>query len=164
MFRTSQSKCWLGLAAALFLSGAVPARAETLHPSGNPLGLGVIVGEPTGITGKKWLGHRSAFDFGAAWSFGRNDAVLLYADHLWHHYDVFHVDKGAMALYYGLGGRASLRDEGQDAFGVRVPVGLAYQFENSAIGLFLEVAPVVDLAPDTDLEAMGGLGARYYFQ
>jgi hypothetical protein len=49
-------------------------------------------------------------------------------------------------------------------FGVRLPVGLTCLFEGGMTGLFLEVAPGVDLAPDTDLEMQGGFGARYFFR
>src|SRR6056297_1658834 len=49
------------------------------------LGLGLMLGEPTGVSVKSWLGTKSAFDIGAAWSLsGRNEALHLHADYLYH--------------------------------------------------------------------------------
>jgi len=45
---------------------------------------------------------------------------------------------------------------------VRVPVGLNYLFEENPLGLFLELAPTVNLAPDTDFDMNGALGIRFY--
>ncbi|MCK4431244.1 MAG: hypothetical protein KAW19_08060, partial [Candidatus Aminicenantes bacterium] len=40
-------------------------------------GLGIILGEPTGISFKNWIGSRTAIDGGVAWSFGNNDSLHL---------------------------------------------------------------------------------------
>lgn len=125
-------------------------------------GIGLMLGEPTGITYKNWTSDRNAFDLGLAWSFGRHDDLSIHADYLWHKFDLFNeVDKGQMLLYYGIGGRLIAGDNA--ALGARVPVGLNYLVENAPVGIFFEIAPIVDLAPDTELEGSIILGGRYYF-
>lgn len=127
------------------------------------LGIGFMVGEPTGLTAKSWTGDRNAIDIGVAWSFGRYEAITLQADYLWHNYNIFsEVDQGTLPLYYGIGGRLVFGDN-NSYIGARVPVGINYLFEDAPVGLFLEVAPILNLAPATDFDIDGTLGARFYF-
>lgn len=129
----------------------------------NNTGLGIMIGEPTGITFKSWTSDINAFDIGLAWSVGRYDAISIHADYLWHRFGVFNeLETGQMPVYYGIGGRMVLGD--LDTYiGVRVPVGLAYLFEDAPVELFIELAPIVNLAPDTEFDMDGALGVRYYF-
>jgi hypothetical protein len=127
------------------------------------LGIGFMVGEPTGLSLKSWTGGNNAFDLGLAWSLGRYDAINIHGDYLWHNYNVFNeVDEGTLPLYYGIGGRLILA-ENDAIIGARIPVGVNYLFEDSPIGLFLEVAPIINLVPSTDFDVDGGLGVRFYF-
>lgn len=128
------------------------------------IGVGFMVGEPTGLSFKSWTGGNNALDLGVAWSLGRYDAINIHADYLWHNYEVIggDVDSGSLPLYYGIGGRVILA-ENDAILGARVPVGLNYLFEDSPIGLFIEVAPIFNIAPSTDFDVDGGVGIRYYF-
>jgi hypothetical protein len=58
---------------------------------------------------------------------------------------------------------AGKQEEDQNRLGVRVPLGLDYLFARSHLEMFFEVAPILDLAPSTDLRVNAGLGIRYYF-
>lgn len=120
--------------------------------------LGVILGEPTGLSLKVWQSDRSAFDAAAAWSFADNESLHVHADYLLHSW--LEVDKGSMAVYYGLGARALLSSNSR--FGARIPVGLEYIFQDQPLGLFFEVAPLLDLAPETEFGVNGGIGIRYF--
>jgi hypothetical protein len=130
--------------------------------NGGNLGIGVMLGEPTGISIKTWNNSRSAFDIGAAWSFaGSHDAIHLHGDYLLHSW-FNDVKEGDLAFYYGIGARILLSDP--DArFGVRVPFGLNYIIPNSKVDIFAEVVPILNLTPDTDFDGNGALGIRYYF-
>ena len=135
------------------------------------IGLGIMVGEPTGISFKAWTSENTAIDAGMAWSIGRYDAVNLHADYLWHHFDLLgdNIDEGELPVYYGVGGRIVFADDYPDpgdnnaVLGVRVPVGINYLMEDSPIGFFLEVAPVVNIIPETDFDLDSALGVRFYF-
>jgi hypothetical protein len=122
------------------------------------LGIGVILGEPTGLSAKMWSGSNMALDAAAAWSFGDNGAIHLHADMLWHNFNL--IDQ-SLPVYYGIGGKVKLADD--PMIGVRIPVGIAYQVSSAPLDIFLELVPVLDLAPDTSFGFNGALGVRYYF-
>jgi len=161
------------IVAALIIAFAAPALAQTQEPTTpsrshhggydhGKIGLGVIFGEPTGLSGKIWTTSRTAFDFGAAWSFQGDGHFHLHADYLFHNFDYFDVDKGALPFYIGIGGRVRFQD-GDDRFGVRFVVGIEYFFEDWPMAAFVEVVPILDLAPETEGDINGGLGIRFYF-
>jgi len=124
-------------------------------------GLGVILGEPTGISFKTWLNKDRAIDAAAAWSFGGNDAFHLHADYLFHNRTLLNFDKNMIPLYYGIGGRLRFQDESK--FGVRFPLGITFFIREAPIDIFLELVPILNLAPSTELDFNGAIGARYYF-
>jgi hypothetical protein len=132
-------------------------------------GLGIMFGEPTGISFKGWLSERSAIDGGLGWSFAHNGSVHIHADYLYHFYDVFNTPR--LPLYLGVGGRIKLQNTNDNnnnnnedvRIGIRVPFGISYQFDEVPIDLFLEIAPILDLNPKTEGSVNGALGARFYF-
>jgi hypothetical protein len=130
--------------------------------AGNGWGIGFMVGNPTGLSFKAWSGKTKAFDIGAAWSFGDENKLQLHADFLLHHFRIFNVESGQLPFYIGIGGR--IKFEAETRLGIRVPVGLCYLFKNHPIDIFFEVVPVIDLAPETELNLNASLGIRYFFK
>ncbi len=124
-------------------------------------GLGFMLGEPTGISFKKWTGSKTAIDGAVAWSFSGQNSLHLHADYLVHRFDLIKVEKGRLPLYFGLGARLKLGDPTR--FGVRIPVGVCYIFEKASIDVFFELVSIFDLVPDTGFEISGSIGIRYYF-
>jgi hypothetical protein len=147
----------LSLFCVLFFSANLQAQAT---PEKGAVGIGVMIGEPTGVSLKFWNSSSRAYDLGVAWSFSGNDAISLHGDYLWHKW--LDSEKGELAFHYGLGARA-LVTENNSAAGLRVPVGISYLIQDTPIELFVEVAPVINVLPDTDADGVGGLGARFYF-
>ena len=128
---------------------------------GRGFGIGIVLGEPTGVSAKLWTSSSNAFDFAAAWSFNDDGHLLLQADYVWHSFDLISVSSGRLPLYYGIGGRVIFADD--PLIGVRIPVGLNYQFATAPIDIFVEIVPILDLIPSTDFDLGGGLGARFWF-
>lgn len=127
-------------------------------------GLGIILGEPTGICGKLWTGGNSAVDGAVAWSTDNNASLHLHADYLVHSFSAGRVEKGRLPFYYGIGGRMKFAENNNDDFiGVRIPVGIEYLLENAPVDIFFEIVPILDLAPDTDFDLNAAVGARYFF-
>lgn len=124
-------------------------------------GLGIILGEPTGISFKKWTGSQTAIDGAVAWSFSGKDSLHLHADYLIHNFDLIEVETGRLPIYYGIGLRLKLEEESR--FGFRIPVGISYIFEKASLDIFLELVPMLDLVPDTKFKMGWGVGIRYYF-
>ena len=126
-------------------------------------GAGVVIGEPTGISLKGWLSPTTAIDAGIAWSLVHETSFHIHADYLIHAFNVFET-KEKMPLYYGIGGRIKTAPHGDARLGVRMVVGVEYMVRNAPIDLFLEMAPILDLAPATELQVNAGLGARFWFK
>ena len=89
--------------------------------------------------------------------------MRFHADFLMHNAKLFQkaFDFPAV-LYYGVGAKFLFAN--QLAMGVRVPVGVLYNFKDPRVDLFLELVPVVQLIPDTDFDFDAAIGARYYFK
>jgi hypothetical protein len=159
------------LAPALVAVGSAQARP----PDG--FGVGLILGEPTGLSLKKWVAPDRAIDAGIAWSFSENDSLHLHGDYLFHWFDRLEkpATQGRLPLYAGLGARFKFKEEGsggrrnsgrnrRDAMiGVRVPFGISYLFADAPVDLFAEIVPILDVAPDTRFSLNAAIGARFYF-
>jgi hypothetical protein len=127
-------------------------------------GLGLIVGEPTGISAKYWIDGDNAFDFGLAYSFVQKfSAMSLHADYLYHAFDVIKSDY-RLPVYYGFGARIRFVNNSDNSLGARGVIGIAWLNDNLPIDVFFEVVPVFNLIPSTALNLDIALGARYYFK
>ncbi|MFW6368921.1 MAG: hypothetical protein ACOCZ9_04205 [Spirochaetota bacterium] len=141
---------------------------ETRDPSDiERFGIGVIVGEPTGISAKGWFADTAALDAAAAWNFSRG-WFHFHGDYLQHFYDVFDVGRDRLPLYMGVGGYLNFGDgtetDGNDVnAGVRVPVGVSLLSSELPIELFAEIVPSLKLVDETDFDLFGGVGIRYRF-
>ncbi len=136
------------------------------------LGIGLILGEPTGFSMKYWLDEEHAIDGAAAWSFWDGDGFQLHGDFLWHNFDLLDnpggVD-GKLPVYFGVGARLKFRDdegqhhdEDETVFGIRAPAGISYLFDGKPFDLFAEIAPILDLAPDVELNVSLAVGMHFY--
>ncbi|MDI6765316.1 MAG: hypothetical protein QME52_00565 [Bacteroidota bacterium] len=126
-------------------------------------GAGIMIGEPTGINLKGWLTKKTAIDVGLAWSFVKETSFHIHSDYLIHSFDVFET-KENISLYYGIGGRIKIGDHDKSRLGFRMVGGINYIFREAPFDLFLEVAPILDLVPKTELTMNAGFGARYFFR
>jgi hypothetical protein len=159
-----------GLFAAIALALAVPAMAQS-QGDDKYVGIGFIVGEPTGLDAKFFLNNEHALEFGLAWDLNGQNELHLQGDYLWHRYGLIDLKNGdEMPLFFGIGARfvATEDDPGDnhnddDVFGIRFPVGLAYMFTNYPFDIFMEIVPILDLTPDSDFDLEGALGARFWF-
>jgi hypothetical protein len=133
---------------------------SSLNAQDKGVGLGIIIGEPTGFSFKYWTSSTTAFDAALAWSFIDEGAFHIHADYILHSFNLIRVPEGKLPFYYGIGAR--LKTSGDTRLGVRVPLGLAYLFQNAPVDIFLEIAPILDFIPKTDFRINAALGARYY--
>jgi hypothetical protein len=128
----------------------------------NKKGIGISLGNPTGLNGKYWLTNDTAVDGGLAFSFGKHTDVSIHSDYLFHKAGALYFkDEHPLDLYYGIGGRMEFA--GDIEIGIRVPVGLAYNVEANSADIFGEVAPIFDVLTKTGIELHLIVGARYYF-
>jgi hypothetical protein len=138
------------------------ARGQIALVDAGDMEVGILLGEPTGLSGKYWVTGNTAVDLGLAWSFGDGGHFHLHGDYMFHNFDFFDVDSGSLPIYVGIGGRVRLEDD-DSRVGLRVAIGLEYILESNPFSFFFEIAPIVDFLPDTEADVNGGIGVRYIF-
>lgn len=138
------------------------------------LGVGVILGEPSGLTINKFIAPSRSIDLGVGWSFAENESLHLHADYLFHRFDRVTTSNlnDRIPLYYGLGLRVKLKSDEDDKdaknfedemIGIRIPIGLSYFLDDQPIEFFAEIIPIIELTPDFEFDISAALGGRYYF-
>ena len=139
----------------------------SLHAQQYEYGVGIIIGEPTGLSGKLWWSDNTAFDAGLAWSFADETEISLHGDLLLHNWELLRRafgitgDTTDMPLYYGFGARLKAGDNTR--LGIRFPIGAALVFPNYPIDFFVEIAPIMDVVPDTEIRGNASIGFRFWF-
>ena len=144
-----------------FIAFSAMSSSDVTAQSKGEKGIGLMIGDPTGVSFKSWTSSKNAYDLGVAWSLESNGGISIHGDYLWHNW--IDVDKGNLAFYYGIGARARFIENNDSAIGVRIPLGLNYLIADTPLDLFLEIAPIVDLIPSTNGNGDGTIGIRYYF-
>ncbi len=151
-----------------------PTRRQSNFEANKTFGLGLILGQPTGLSGKYFLGPDTALDFavGGCCYRGRN-GLSLHVDYLWHPLSLVSAEPFELPLYFGLGGHFfdfNDKDDNHGAgLGLRVPVGIAFDFNNVPIDIFIELALFMDFLYDNYrddnlyVDLNGAVGFRYYF-
>jgi hypothetical protein len=163
-----KNKYFAGFALCLFL---------VLHGSNaqeHKFGLGLIVGEPTGISAKLWTSHTTAFDFGLGWSVGGDrigkydgsynggSRIHFHMDYLWHAFEAIRSNE-RFPIYYGIGGRINTGAGYNGSIAVRGVIGIAWMPRETPIDIFFELVPSLQLTSSAGLAIDAGLGIRYFF-
>lgn len=136
-------------------------------------GLGIVLGEPTGISAKLWTSKINAFDFGFGVGLGgdrikykgnydNGGRIHFHMDYLWHSFDAISTAE-RLPLYYGIGGRFNTGGGYDGSLGIRGVIGIAWFPRSTHIDVFLELVPVFQVTPLTGLGVDAGLGVRYFF-
>jgi hypothetical protein len=121
-------------------------------------GLGLEVGEPTGLTGKVFLSPRGALDFGVGYIYSHyyyGDGGHVYLDYLAHPVSLASTPSFELPFYIGGGLRFWNFDYCDpmpnpdvcyrgSAVGIRIPLGLALDFNNVPLDIFLQLVPTFD--------------------
>ncbi len=129
------------------------------------IGVGVIVGDPTGISTKIWTTPTNALQFAVAWE--NQDPFLgtrvsFSGDYLWHNFSAIQ-STHRFPVFYGVGGVIASGGRYQAALGVRGVLGIDWLSRQAPIDVFLQVVPVLVLSPSTDVVVGAGLGMRFFF-
>ena len=124
-------------------------------------GLGFIIGDPTGISMKFWTKETNAMEIAAGWE---KKETELHADYLWHNFDLLPVKNGRLPVFYGLGIEVKLKEDEDNEIGIRTIAGLEYLFDAVPLDFFLEIAPVLQLTPESKVKGEAALGFRFFFK
>lgn len=159
----------LGLMALLF-AGLLAAPSTAEARKGGPFGLGLEIGDPSGLSFKYFAGGETAIDGALGFSV-RNDWFHAHLDYLFH----FPQNWGGQNFlpYVGIGAKlaawdSNRRDDWYDdddrvSIGARVPLGLAWHPRSAPIDIFAEIVPALWVLPGTHVNFDFALGARFYF-
>jgi hypothetical protein len=151
---------------ALFLM----ALAAPLTAQQEGLGIGGFLGDAAGVSGKLWFSPRYALAGGVGASLAGGSALHLHADWLLHDDTApqriaFLREMGGDGLfvaYYGAGARLLLFDVNR--LGIRGVGGLLYAAGRSPWDVYLEIAPTLDIVPDSDWDVAAFLGVRWFLE
>lgn len=129
--------------------------------------LGIILGDPTGLSAKMKLNESHSLDGALAYSSGRHSGIQLHGDYLWDRARSWATTQGPLNMYYGLGGRLisykDSKDKSQISVGPRGSLGLNFDFFNPNIEVFGELAAILEIAPSIEADLDLGIGARIRF-
>lgn len=145
--------------------------------SNGTFGLGLELGEPSGLNGKLFLDPSQAIDFGIGEIYHHyyaGDGLHLYLDYLWHPKMLVHAEAFNLGFYIGVGGRVWFFDYNNngtanaEAFGVRVPVGVTFDFNSVPLDVFVQFVPTLDFYHNYDrhsvfLDIDFSVGIRFWF-
>ncbi len=159
----------LSMSAAAAPKKSAPAKKVTIEiPSKSadgPMGIGVFLGQPTGITFEMDLSASSWLDFKAAWNLAGGNSgfsILLQGNYEYAFPGIITMGEESFTPFVGGGAVVNVYDGGV-GLGARVPAGVSYRFRTVPLELFIELGLDVYLVPATDIGFSGGLGARYRF-
>lgn len=129
--------------------------------------VGVILGDPSGLSAKMKYDGSHSLDGALAYSSGKHSGMQFHVDYLWDRARSWGTTQGPLDMYYGLGGRLISynddRDKSQISIGPRGSIGLSFNVHNPNIELFGELAMVLDVAPSISADLDAGVGARIRF-
>jgi Protein of unknown function (DUF3996) len=146
------------------------------YVSNGKFGLGLELGAPTGINGKVFLSDDRALNFGVGGQYYVYDreGLHLYMDYLFHPFVLTTNEDFQLPFFVGIGARIwDFRDRGNGrdddgfALGVRVPIGLAFDFNKVPLDVFVQLTFVVDAffgyRDNFGPHFEGSVGIRYWF-
>jgi hypothetical protein len=154
----------------IFIALFIALTSIYVSASGGNLGIGAVIGEPTGLSFKLKMGQKRAIDGALAVGFFRSgrwiendEKVAMYAraSHLWLFPDALPVTSGSLPVYLGAGARLTAIREFN--LGVRGSAGIAYIPAKAPIDIFFEIGLVVDFIGSIGSHIDAGMGLRYFF-
>lgn len=164
MFQSQQIRLAFAAVAVGLALSAAPAPAAA---AGRTFGLGLSLGNPTGLNGKWNIAGPHALDFTLGWApyWGEGAVVVnyLYSLHTWR----VGGPLDGISLYLGGGlrlgfGESRRWNESGVGLGVRVPVGVSFMF-NVPVDVFITLSPGVRVLPPAWFDFDGMIGARWWF-
>ncbi len=150
-------------------TGPPPIRDIEINTANSPYGIGVglVVGDPTGLSVIWRADDTNALQLGVGWSFLGSDLdIALDYQITVARARTNDVKNAHFNAYAGIGADLDLfsgRNNDAFALGVRVPLGVAFLPDQHPFDVFLQVTPIVLLYPATAAGVEAGIGGRIFF-
>jgi len=123
-------------------------------------GIGVVVGQPIGLTGKAYLDRRGRHAIDTSIGLQANGSAYGHATYLFHPFPLIRATK--FELPWHLGGGA-FGGTSQQTVGLRGSVGLDLDVTDTPVQLFSDLNASLGVAPSAGLGIGFSGGVRYYF-
>lgn len=156
---------------AILAAGAVAAIVLPARPARAEVGIGLFVGQPTGLDVKLDLQRKTALDIVAGWKDFDDDGRDGYA-HVTFLVNLGNARGRSVVVPFRLGIGGAVWDRGGD-FGddvnlaVRAPFEIGLRFRRTPLEIYGEIALVLVLLDEhndeENVDADGGVGLRVYF-
>ena len=132
------------------------------------IGLGIIIGSPTGFSGNYMLSKKHSIDGALAFDLSGDKNLHFHSSYLWRYPKSVPFNDLEFGWYWGLGGKYRTHDNDRDAdddyrIGARGSIGTNYEFTDVPVEIFAEGSLIMNFLPETDADFDIGIGARYYF-
>jgi hypothetical protein len=131
--------------------------------TGGANGLGIVFGDPSGITFQHRINEREFADFYFVYNW--DEEAMFMGDYKFRLPGIFDSDVPVMP-YIGVGSYLKLKDHKHNndiALAVRIPVGVEWKVPEAPIAVFGELVPALQVIKKTDGDFQAGIGARYFF-
>jgi hypothetical protein len=131
--------------------------------------LGLMAGQPSGLSARIGMGDNLSLDLGAAYSFLWISGIHFHADIVYVDHSLLRITDRVIPLYIGGGIRyvgAYWYGLSYSTISARVPLGILYPFtvdRNTVLEFFAEIVPTAQVYPDFSFDVSFALGLRYRF-
>jgi hypothetical protein len=148
------------LLALFILFGGLSTSSILAQVKSGSVGIGLQVGDPSGLTLKFYNAGKASVDILAAWDL--NDYLFVNVHAL------YQKPLGSARnayFFYGPGAFIAFRERGryEDYFGVGISGNFGLNVFFDQFELFAQITPRLQVIESTDGDLGGGIGLRYYF-
>lgn len=132
--------------------------SSSLSAQNRGLGLGLVLGSPTGFSAKYWTTRDEAMQFGIGWVAMRKDnGTAISFDYIWHSFDTIRASE-RFPLFYGFGAQMV-----GSYLGIRGVFGLGWHSRKAPVDVFIQVVPIIQLTDNSGFYLDAAIGVRYFF-
>lgn len=129
--------------------------------SAQDFGLGLMVGEPTGLSAQFALTGADALNGAVGFNILDEGRLYIHLDYIRTLAELASTSSVVIPFYFGIGGFVAA--DKNASVGARVPFGIQFDFTSAPIHIFAEIAFRLRLIEDIKAGAAGALGFRYFF-
>lgn len=149
------------LATIFFVALAVSVNAQS-----QGFAVGAHFFSPTGVSAKYTLTESTAITgvVGFLLSDYFSNSFTLQANFIKNgERDQFSLESGLLRSYFGAGLNLIFEEGSDPGFGLRVPLGVEYGIADQPLEIYMDIAPTLDIKPNTSFYLSSSMGIRYFF-
>ena len=137
--------------------------ATNVWALGGKNGIGIVFGDPSGLTFQHKIDAKQFTDFYFAYTW--DEEWVFIGDYKYRLHGVLD-QQVPVTPYIGLGAFLKIEDHKHDddlALGVRIPLGIEWSAPEVPVTLFAELVPALRIIKSTDGDFQAGIGGRFFF-